>query len=166
MKLQKFSFYFLILFFAFGCKSNPEVQTVKMTVDQLYSNTKDLFGNPPDPALFSKEIVNKIENAQTFTKNDLARIKKSENPSDKPFMIEGSLITSLYEGYSKYAIKNIEIKDKIAEVTVEFQFDSTPNQIWTDQIILIKENTWKIDNIRYSPKNTDQKDLKERLLIK
>lgn len=110
--------------------------------------------------MFSKDLLNKLNNVKTITKKDEERIKKSEFPTDKPIQIEGSVFSSLYEGYSKYTIQKISVKGNHAEAIIDFE-NSLYKESWSDKIILVKESGWKIDNVLFSKDNF--KDLKEKL---
>lgn len=149
MNINKFLFCLLLLTFTFSCASNSTKKEIKTKVDQLYMEKINLETVTSNSKIFSKDILERINKVNTFTKNDIERIKISNSPTDKPFLLEGSLITSLYEGFSTYNIKKIQVKNETAEATVDLQYDSDPKQIWEDKIILKKENGWRIDNIIY-----------------
>lgn len=147
----------LLLLFTVGCKNKVTRQEVETKINQLYSNQESIYGKAVDTNLFSKDLVKKIKNVQEITKADEERIKNSNSPTDKPVMLEGSVFTSLYEGFSKYTIKELSIKDNTAEAVVEFEYNySTPKIIWSDKVNLVNENGWKIDNVQLY-------DLKKRL---
>ncbi len=152
----------LIILSMVGC--NNSKQEVEQKINQLYSKQEGIYSKPLDNSLFSNELAKKIKNVQDLIKTDEERIKNSSSPTDKPIMFEGNAFTSLTEGFTKYTIKEILIKDNKAEAIVEFQYNySTPKEIWTDKVNLVNENGWKIDNIRFSVKIAGYKDLKERL---
>ena len=165
MKTNTLLLYELVSLSAFGCKKHSTEQEIKTKINQLYSKKRVFYDNVPDTTLFSNSILKKIMNVQEITKDDIERIKKSKYPTDKPIILEGSWYTSLYEGFSKYTIKKIFIKDNTAEAVIEFEFNSRPKEIWTDDVILIHKNDWKINNIIFSNKYNGPRDLKAKLNI-
>ena len=78
-------------------------------------------------------------------------------------MIEGDIFTSLYEGHNAFTIDEITIEKHQAKVLVEFS-NYTYKQKWTDEVILVNENGWKIDNVIFKAYNPTLKNTKEILL--
>ena len=103
-----------------------------------------------------------MKNIRNITELDVKRVHNSDFPTDKPFQFEGSVFTSLSDGYSKYTITTISINNNKAYVTIDFEYNSIPKVKWTDKVVLINNNGWKIDNILFS-KIAGCKDLKQLL---
>ncbi len=146
-------------------------QEITQGINQLYTtygaSGEALYNQPVSENLFSPELKKVLEDAVSASKADIERIKKSEYPDDKPFLLEGSVFTSQYEGFTSYKIKKIHTadpSDKSIKADVELENASfSPKTVWTDQIQLIKiDGTWKIDNINFGD-NPDIKDLKTGL---
>jgi hypothetical protein len=146
-------------------------QEITQRINQLYTtygaSGEALYDQPISESLFSPELKKIIEDAVNASKADIERIKKSEYPDDKPFLLEGSVFTSQYEGFTSYKIKKIHTPDpsgKSIKADVELENAAfSPKTVWTDQVQLIKiDGTWKIDNINFGD-NPDIKDLKTGL---
>jgi hypothetical protein len=146
-------------------------QEITQRINQLYTtygaSGEALYDQCVSESLFSPELKKIIEDAVNASKADIERIKKSEYPADKPFLLEGSVFTSQYEGFTSYKIKKIHTPDpsgKSIKADVELENAAfSPKTVWTDQIQLIKiDGTWKIDNINFGD-NPDIKDLKTGL---
>lgn len=160
-----------------GCKKT-EIQTdghtdqeITQRINQFYTtygtSGADLYNQSIDEALFSPELKKVIQDAVDASKADMERIKKSEYPDDKPMLLEGSVFTSQYEGFTSHRIKKIHTadpSDKSVKVDVELENAAfSPKTAWTDQVRLVKtDGTWKVDNI-YFGDNPDIKDLKTSL---
>lgn len=82
-------------------------------------------------------------------------------------LLEGSVFTSQYEGFTSYKIKKIRTEDPSDKsVTVDVELENaafSPKTVWTDQVKLVKTGgNWKVDNINFGD-NPDIKDLKTSL---
>lgn len=163
MKLIKCTITCLFFVIFFGCESDQKKQfEITKIIDAVYKNQKNFYDIPLDTTLFSSSIIKEMKNIRHITELDVKRVQNSDFPTDKPFQFEGSVFTSLSDGYSKYTITTITINNNIAYVTIDFEYNSTPKVKWTDNVVLINNNGWKIDNILFS-KIAGCKDLKERL---
>lgn len=147
----------MLLLLLLGCGANNKAETeIKSTIDALYGAHTNIYEMPLNNVIFSEEILIDIKRIRKETEQDIFRIKHSDYPTDKPFLMEGSTFTSLADGYSKYAIREIFIKGEAAEVLVDFEMNATPPLSWSDKVILKKTNGWKIHNIIFL--NTDGDD--------
>ena len=165
--MNKIRFLFLgFAFFLFSCNHHKkDAIEIKQLVNSIYSEQKNLYEMNIDSSEFSRDLESKMNETIHRTMLDEMRIKNSESPTDKPYMIEGSVLSSLYDGYSKYEIKEIRIFNHSAKVVVEFENkSSTPILNWKDTLVLINEGGWKLDNVIYNKKNTLSKDLKGVLI--
>jgi hypothetical protein len=143
----------------------PDQKEVENRIVQLYSMRESIYEVTVDTSLFSKDLVEELNNLKRVRKMDEERIRKSEHPGDKPIMIEGSVFSSLMDGYTEYVIKEISIEDSSAEVMVEFIYPSDPVEKWQDKVVLVNEKGWKINDVIFSSPMTKDKNLKERLNV-
>lgn len=166
MKIFKCIIFSSLLLLFINCKTDEKSQDeIFKKVNSLYENKAPFYEIKLDTTLFTQELINKMENIRYITELDIARIKQSNSPTDKPFLLEGNVFSSLPDGYSKFSIKNITFKENRADVLVEFEYVSSPKIIWTDKIILENINGWKIKNIIFS-KSNDKTNLLDRLTYK
>lgn len=156
--------YLLILLAIISCnRIDPDQKEIENKIVKLYSMKESIYEVAVDTSLFSTNLVDELNNLKRVRKMDEERIRKSEHPGDKPIMIEGSLFSSLMDGYTEYAIKEISIEDPSAEVIVEFIYPSDPVEKWQDKVVLVNEKGWKIDDVIFSSPMTKDKNLTERL---
>lgn len=146
-----------------SCQNKSSNKEIEKNIEMLFSKQENFTEIANKKDVFSEKISSKFKDLMQLIKEDEERLKNSTTPTDKPTSVDGSVLTSLIDGFHKYKIKNIEVKDKIAVATVEFEYESTPKTIWTDKIIFIEENGWKIDNIEFDVKLSYIKDLIKRL---
>lgn len=163
---MKKSIYLHLLILVAIISCNPkgsDQKEIENKIVKLYSMKESIYEVAVDTSLFSTNLVDELNNLKRVRKMDEERIRKSEHPGDKPIMIEGSIFSSLMDGYTEYAIKEIAIEDSSAKVMVEFIYPSDPVEKWQDKVILLNENGWKIDNVIFSLEMTKDKNLKERI---
>lgn len=167
---------FLLLSICFiftGCSKteNHTDQDITQRIHQFYTTygavSEELYDKPVNEDLFSPELKKALQDAVNASNADMERIKKSKYPDDKPMLLEGSVFTSQYEGFTSYKIKKIHTadpSDQSVKVDVELENAGfSPKTAWTDQVQLVKtDGTWKVDNI-YFGDNPDIKDLKTSL---
>lgn len=104
-----------------------------------------------DTIIFSKNIVELNRQCDSVTNADVERIAKSNQPTDKPVLREGSRISSLYEGVTDFKINEIKTINEKTEVTVTLSNKHYPTQKqWDEKIIFIDENGLKIENIYFN----------------
>jgi hypothetical protein len=145
--------------------SNNELNNkneIEKRLTEFFFNQESIYNKTHD-FLISYSLLDKIEGIRSITNKDVYNIKKSNHTTDKPIMLEGSVFTSLYDGFTKYKILDIEITGNTAQAVVNFVYNSKPQIKWTDTIILIKENKWKIENVKFDAKTSYYKDLNEKL---
>jgi hypothetical protein len=153
----------LIFLGLLGCQIHQSAESeITSKTHALYKNQRTFYEIALDDNLFSAALIQKMKNLRSLTEIDLARIKSSEFPTDKPFLIEGSIFTSISDGYSKYTIKEIVIRGDEAKVNVDFEYNSTPKEIWSDQVIFKNAGGWKIHNVLFS-KSVGANNLLDRL---
>jgi len=115
-----------------------------------------------DQALLSQALAAALQSASEGEKESAARIKASEFPNDKPLLLEGEIFAGLYEGFTSFEV-GPERPDGGVTV-VEMRFRNEPyNVTWTDEVLLVNEDGWKIDDVRYSGKKAGLLGLRDVL---
>ncbi|MBU3714899.1 MAG: DUF3828 domain-containing protein [Ferruginibacter sp.] len=159
-KIKSLSLFFVasILFFS-SCavKSND----ANNTVDSFFNAYKSDF-RTVNKNLITKALSEKIDSAIAKEKYDAKRLKDLQS-TDKPLMIEGDIFTSIYEGYTSFRIKQTKADGKKASVVVAFE-NKNYNFTWENEVILLLENnTWRIDDVLYTDKRGAGKSTKDVL---
>ena len=119
-----------------------------------------------DTIIFSKEIFELNRLCDSITNADVQRIAKSNNPTDKPLLREGSRVSSLYEGVTDFKINEIKSINEKTEVSVTLSNKNYPTQKpWDEKIIFIDQNGFKIENIYFDKDilKTNEPTLKKTL---
>ncbi|MBP2615464.1 DUF3828 domain-containing protein [Chryseobacterium jejuense] len=161
---------FIFCFIACSKTTPPSTEKKLITekVNQLYNqygkSNEAVYNQPISDDLFSPELKTTLESAINASKADIEKVKNSDHPDEKPLIFEGAIFSSLYEGYTSYTIKRINVRDKTAEALVQFEYNmTTPKVSWTDRIQLIdSDKGWKIDNIVFDSTG-NSKDLKKSM---
>jgi hypothetical protein len=174
--MKSLFFYLTIFLVLVSCKNHqdykkesaePEIREKVSKLYNLYSQSNEaLYDRPIPKDLFSSDLEEIIKKAVYISKEDIEKVKKSKYPTDKPLILEGELFSSLYEGYTTYKIKSVNIIANTANVSVDFQYDKvSPQIVWTDTIHLIitDDKHWKIDNITFNNSISTATDLKNSL---
>jgi hypothetical protein len=71
--------------------------------------------------------------------------------SQAPPLVEGDLMTSLYEGATSFSVESCETDELRASCQVQFRYrrDGT-DETWNDKILLVQEDQqWRIDDIEF-----------------
>jgi hypothetical protein len=179
--MKKLFIYLSLFLFLFSCKKNDSglkaqepdagvIQVLGKFYIQYGKSGEALYSQPVAHDLFTPQIRKEIEEIVNASKEDIERIKKSAHPEDKPLILEGSVFTSLYEGYTKYQIGSVEIRTikpnvRTADAVIEFEnTDLNPKMVWKENVHLINPSgsSWEIDNITFD-RMAHVKDLKTRL---
>jgi hypothetical protein len=167
MNRIKFILLSVLLALLTACNSNQSKKDIESKINSLYSKHEyqSIYTiSSLEYSLFSDSLAGKIKNLRKLTNEDAERIENSNQPTAKPIMLGGNAFCSLSDGFQKYTIKEIKIKDKTAEVAVELEYSlSDPKTIWMDKVILINENGWKINEIEFDIKIISDKNLTSRL---
>ena len=126
-----------------------EIEAIKEVIDDIYGEgmpyyrmsdlSQDLFA----PAL--RDLLGDVKETEEWS-------AKKAAADEKPAMIEGAVFSSLYEGYSSYAIKGVLIENYEAQVTIEFTFTLDEiSETWEDIIVMEKNTFWQLKNVVYNP---------------
>ncbi|MET3535367.1 hypothetical protein [Chryseobacterium limigenitum] len=153
-------------------EADTEIAQKVKTLYATYGKSSDVIYNKPIPKdLFSPELEKTFQEAIDASKADIEKVKKSDHPTDKPLLMEGSIFTSLYEGYTTYKIKSVQLMGTkpvgmTADVTIDFENSQvSPKITWSDTVHLVNtlDSGWKVDNITFSEKFGGKNDLKSNL---
>ena len=151
-----------VLFVVAACQRPPEPPpSAAAAVDAFFAGYRGNF-READPDHLSASLAEALRFVAQGEKESAARVKASEFPSDKPQILEGEVFSGLYEGFTGYEVGDERLVDGQAMVEVRFRNEHY-NVDWTDEIVLIEEDGWKIDDVRYSGKKAGLLSLREVL---
>jgi hypothetical protein len=126
-----------------------EKELVRNTISEFYNNYNGNF-RKADTAYLSHNLKMAINKAIATETASALEVKASSYPSDKPKILEGEIFTGLYEGFTAFSVKEIiMLNDTLASSEIQFA-NNYYNEKWTDSIVLINENGWKIDNVYFT----------------
>ncbi|MFA6469600.1 MAG: hypothetical protein WCW35_11935 [Bacteroidota bacterium] len=128
-----------------GCADNSSEEAL-LVLNSFYKNTDNF--RTIDSTLLSHELRALIDTVQRDENFEAEKIVRSKFPTDKPLMIEGNIFTSLYEGHDAWRIDTLRFDGKRLVATVicsHSSFNKVPE--WTDKVVLVNENGWKVDNV-------------------
>jgi len=156
---------FVILLTA-GCHRPPAeapVQTpsARAVVGEFFSSYRGDY-RQADGRFLSAALAAALQSAAEGEKESAALVKASEFPNDKPLILEGEIFAGLYEGFTSHEVVGEQIADGQASVQIRFS-NKHYNVDWTDEVVLVEENGWKIDDIRYTQKKAGLLGLREVL---
>lgn len=115
-----------------------------------------------DPARLSAALKAALQSTVDGEKQSAALVKASQFPNDKPQILEGEIFTGLYEGFTSFETGAEKASDGQTIVEVRFRNDHYGVD-WTDEIVLVNEDGWKIDDVRYTGKKAGLLSLREVL---
>lgn len=151
---------FTLLVFVFASCSRASDKEIKKAVTEFFKNPKDF--RSIDKSLMTQELSDLIQKAVKREEMEVEKVEKSEFPTDKPLCIEGDVFTSLYEGQDSLNVLDIKTEENKATVLVEFT-NKQYKHSWKDEVILINDKGWKIDNIVFKGEDVNSKSTKELL---
>ncbi|WP_196934938.1 hypothetical protein [Sphingobacterium hungaricum] len=157
--IKLFSFVLLGATFV-SCNSVP-TKEISATLDSIYLFQADF--RTVDKKLITKELAELIDSVKTKEEQETEEMLLSEHPTDKPSIIEGDLLTSLYEGQNRYHIAELSNDADSAVLLVNFE-QTGYNEKWQDTLIFKNEHGWKLDNVLYNNKYTDQYSMQNVLI--
>ena len=168
MKSALRMFGLLVLILPVACQ-RPPVETPAplppspaAVANEFFSSYQGDF-RQADKRLLSGALASAVQSAVEGEKESAARVKASEFPNDKPLILEGEIFAGLYEGFTGYEIAGESISDGQAVVQVRFRNDHY-NVSWMDDVVLVDEDGWKIDDVRYTQKLVGLLGLRDVLL--
>ncbi len=164
--MKKLLLAMVAIFIFVSCgNSTTDKNEITEKINTVYENQASIYDRTIDSSLFSEDLMRLMNRMVTVTQLDEERIKNSEYPTEKPVVLEGSVFSSLYDGYTSFEINKVKIDGDKAEAIVDFKFESPNNESWSDTVELINENGWKIDNVIFSDKYGSYTDLKQKLTV-
>jgi len=138
-------------------QSSPATEAVR----SFFSSYKGNF-READPAFLSSGLKAALQATAEGERQSADRVKASDFPNDKPQILEGEIFSGLYEGFTSFEAGPENVKD--GQATVEVRFRNEHYGVdWTDEVVLIEENGWKIDDVRYTGKKAGLLSLREVL---
>ncbi|MBL7910900.1 MAG: hypothetical protein JNJ41_07595 [Bacteroidia bacterium] len=146
--------------FLFNNCKNTSDEEVKKAVVTFFKIPKDF--RDVDKNLMSQELSGLIEKAVKREELEVEKIKNSRFPTDKPLCIEGDVFTSLYEGQDSLNILNISAEENKATALIEFT-NKQYKHSWKDEVILVNDKGWKIDNVVFKGEDVNSKSTKDLL---
>jgi len=140
-----------ILFLMTACRNQQQssIPDIKILIDSFYSSPMGDY-RLADRSRLSKTLSGLLDEAIKLQSADSARLK-SIGSTDKPFMLEGDLFTSLYEGCTSYQIKEISKVADSYKATIQFTNQQFESYTWSDTVLFILEgDQWKIEDVLYT----------------
>jgi hypothetical protein len=107
----------------------------------------------------SNDLYALLQHAKEAEKCNAKEVAESDQPTDKPALLEVALFSSVYEGYSKVLAIRPSINQKhLYMADVDLVYDGEPPPlVWTDTAVVVYENgSWKVDGILFH--GVDSKD--------
>ena len=139
----------------------PAPPSAASTVQEFFAGYRGNF-REANPAFLSQGLAAALHHGLEGEKESAARVKASDFPNDKPQILEGEVFAGLYEGFTAYEVAGERADD--GSTVVEVRFRNEPyNVAWTDQVVVVDENGWKIDDVLYSDKKAGMLSLREVL---
>lgn len=163
-------FLFTITFFSSviilsSCQNDKNYEITKQ-IEVLYSKNKSTQEILNDSNLWTASRLFQFRQIELLSEQDKERISKSSMPTDKPILLEGSIFTSLYDGFTSYKIQEYKVENDTAYVIVSLSYaqEGAQAENWIDTVVFIKEKQWRIDNIQFDKNVSNYKSLSESLI--
>lgn len=117
-----------------------------------------------DRQLFSDQLANRLNWATEKEEKEIQIVLNSNYPSDKPFILDFDIFTSMTEGADSIQILQTTIKTDTAWVDVLFANTLHNHTVsWKDKLVFIKRTNWKLENIIYGETGSEFKSLQDLL---
>ena len=145
-----------------ACQHAPDgITSPKAAVRSFYSTYEGDF-RQAETARLSRSLAAEVEKAKANEVESAARTKAGPNPGDKPNILEGEIFAGLSEGYTSYKMGPARVLGDRASVAVTFRNKGYKTR-WTDDVKLVNDNGWKIDNVLYTGGWTGQTSTRDVL---
>jgi hypothetical protein len=149
-----------------GCKNNSKQEAVTVTKAFYKAYKEENFGIGSNSKKFlSKDLINLIDKSKIKTQKIL---NSDPPPEDDSEMLQDDIFTGLQFGYyTSFKLGNINLEANKAIVNIHFvSIDDSAGETFQsdDQVVLVNDNGWKIDNVIYGGNNNVLKNTKEVLL--
>lgn len=135
-----------ILLLLFSCAASDKKEITKV-IDGIYAHREHYSAK--DQKWISQDLLVLLHEAKAKEAASALAVAQSDQPTDKPLLIEGDIFSSLYEGSTGHEILSMDINENHAVVLIRFTNSHDPNQSWEDTLFLLKEGKWKLDNVIY-----------------
>ena len=97
--MRNISGIFILLLSLLSCKEDHRKE-IEKTITDIYGEKQSIYQNTHLDTKYSRKLEELVKKSRETEKLDKEKIEKSNNPTDKPRLIEGEIFTSLEEGYS------------------------------------------------------------------
>jgi len=144
-----------------SCARNLKTE-IEPIINKVYARNNSFSTDNLDTLILSKNTYKLIDKTNQITLIDIDRIKKSEYPTDKPLVLEGDLFSSLYEGHTSFTITSVKEENNKANVTLQF-YNKDFKERWNDNLVLVNEHGWKIEDVIYHHPSASNTSLKKVL---
>ncbi|MFM1960566.1 MAG: hypothetical protein RL588_2083 [Pseudomonadota bacterium] len=145
-----------------ACQTGPNgITSPKAAVRGFYGDYAGDF-RKADLARLSPGLSAEVEKAKANEVESAARTKAGPSPTDKPNILEGEIFAGLYEGYTHYRMGPARVIGDRASVAVTFTNKGYKTR-WTDDVKLVNDNGWKIDNVLFTGGWTGQTSTRDTL---
>jgi len=150
MKHYTYTFFMLFLVALFSACGNRQHQDITSTIDSFYTRNAAGDYRLVNKSLLTPELAGLIEEATSKQAASAAALRAAGS-TDKPYIIEGDIFTSLLEGSTEHKVLSIKVNGTTAEAAVQFRHTQY-NYEWSDRVQLQQFNgAWKIDDVIYTP---------------
>lgn len=147
-----------------GCNNQKEEKDVHNAVTTFFSAYKQESYREIDRHLFSGKLTKLLDQAVEREKRETEIVLNSDYPTDKPFMLDFDIFTSMIDGADSVRILQTSINADTALVDVMFINSGYNSKLeWNDHLVFIKNQDWKLDNVIYGEKNTAFKNIQDLL---
>ncbi|SBW08516.1 exported hypothetical protein [uncultured delta proteobacterium] len=161
---------FLLVIAASGCgpsgrhAGTSAEQEVAQAVHTYFTHYKGRDFREIDHGYLSGDLSSLLQQSMDREQREIVKTAKSAYPTDKPFIMEGDLFSSLYEGADAMRIRSIHITSGTATVDVLFSHTERQHTTeWNDCLLLVQENGWKVDNVIFKSGYAGMKSTKDTL---
>lgn len=162
MAWARFSFAVLLLFLVAACRPPVSAPEGPDEVVTNFFSTYDGNFRSADRSMLSADLAADIDSAVNGERASAAAVAASQFPTDKPSILEGEIFSGLYEGFTAFTVDPAVVEG--ARATVPVTFTNANYQVgWNDEVLLVDEDGWKIDDVLYNGKKSGLLGLREVL---
>jgi len=152
------------LFLCTGCGRQKDKTEADEAVMTFFSAYKRNSYRGIDRQLFSDGLKDLLNKATAREEKEVELVLNSDYPTDKPYILDFDVFTSMVEGADSLRILRTTIKADTAQIDVLFSNGSFDNIVeWEDQLIFVKKTGWVLDNVIYGADNMEFKSLQDLL---
>ncbi len=126
-------------------EKKQDISEITQTLNTFFMNYKSRL-ETVNMNLLSKDLATLITQAIAKEKDEVLKTANGSDPTDKPIILEGDIFTSEYERAEQFVLDSIIVEGKTARAILEFK-NSKLKLNWFDEVVLIKQERWLIDNV-------------------